>query len=60
MRCKSIRVGMRTKFKVELYGRKKEEHEIFDRRVEIIGGTSDGVWLEEGAQRYDDFDKLCV
>jgi hypothetical protein len=52
MRCKSIRVGIRTRLEVAIKGRKKEEHVIFDRRVEIIGGTSEGVWLEEGSQRY--------
>jgi hypothetical protein len=51
MRCKSIRVGLRTRLKIDIKGRKKEEFELLDRRVEIIGGSSDGVWLDEGAQR---------
>lgn len=52
MRCKSIRVGLRSELKIDIKGKKKEEHELLDRRVEIIGGSSEGVWLEEGAQRY--------
>jgi hypothetical protein len=52
MRCKSIRVGMRTTLKIAIKGKKKEEHELSDCKVEIIGANSEGVWLEEGAQRY--------
>jgi hypothetical protein len=28
-----------------------EEDVIFERKVEIRGGTVDGLWLEEGLQR---------
>lgn len=51
MRCKSIRVGVRTTLRLDLKGKKREEHELFQTRVEIIGSTSDGVWLAEGSQR---------
>ena len=51
MRCKSIRVGMKSMLKIAIKGKRKEEHELSDCRVEIIGGSSEGVWLEEGAQR---------
>ena len=51
MKCKSIRVGVRTTLRLDLKGKKREEHELFHTRVEIIGSTSDGVWLAEGSQR---------
>lgn len=51
MRCKSIRVGVRTVLRLDLKGKKREEHELFQTRVEIIGSTNDGVWLAEGSQR---------
>ena len=51
MRCKSIRVGLRSRLKIAVKGKKKEEHELSDCKVEIIGGSSKGVWLEEGSQR---------
>lgn len=51
MRCKSIRVGVRTMMGLELKGKKKEEIELFETKVEIVGGTSEGVWLSEGSQR---------
>lgn len=52
MRCKSIRVGVRTILRLDFKGKKKEEHELFETKVEIIGGSSEGVWLAEGSQRY--------
>jgi hypothetical protein len=51
MRCKSIRVGLKSTYKINIKGKKKEKHELADCKVEIIGGSSEGVWLEEGAQR---------
>jgi len=32
-------------------GRIGEEDTIFDRKVEIIGGNSEGLWLDEGMQK---------
>jgi len=51
-RCQSIRVGIRTRSKLDLGpGRMGEEDVIFERKVEIRGGTVDVLWLEEGLQR---------
>ncbi|CAK9780388.1 hypothetical protein CC85DRAFT_326457 [Cutaneotrichosporon oleaginosum] len=53
-RCKSIRVGLRTVITLDLgQGRRFEEDVLFERKVEIIGSTGDGIWLEEGLQRFD-------
>jgi hypothetical protein len=52
-RCKSIRVGLKTVITLDLgQGRRFEEDVLFERKVEIISSTSDGIWLEEGLQRY--------
>lgn len=51
MRCKSIKVGLKSILKIAIKGKRKEEHELSDCKVEIIGGSSEGVWLEEGSQR---------
>jgi len=51
MRCKSIKVGLKSILKIAIKGKRKEEHELSDSKVEIIGGSSEGVWLEEGSQR---------
>lgn len=51
-RCKAIRVGLRTVLKLDLGpGRKCEEDVLFERRVEMIGSTADGIWLAQGSQR---------
>jgi len=51
-RCKSIRVGLKTVITLDLgQGRRYEEDVLFERKVEIIGSTSDGIWLSEGSQR---------
>lgn len=51
-RCKSIRVGLRTMITLDLgHGRRFEEDVLFERKVEIISSTADGIWLEEGVQR---------
>ena len=85
LRCKAIRVGIRTIFQMNLGRRRKEDdahleskakaeladrnvhlgrdawqevgeaksrqQTIFERKVEIIGGDHQGVFLEEGIQR---------
>ena len=44
---------MRTKIKLSLgQGRMDEEDVIFDRKVETIAGNAEGLWLEEGTQRW--------
>lgn len=52
-RCKAIRVVMRTTVKLDLPGpgRLGEEDTIFERKVEVIAGNSEGLWLQEGSQR---------
>lgn len=51
-RCKAIRVGLRTTIKLDLgLGRMGEEDKIFDRKVEVIAGNSEGLWLDEGTQK---------
>lgn len=48
-RCRSIRVGWRTKCKLDMgAGRGWEEDTIFERKAEILGGNSEGIVLEEG------------
>ena len=50
-RCKTIRVSMRAELKLDMGpGRQNEEDILFDRTVEIAGG-SEGVWLEPGSQK---------
>jgi len=51
-RCKAIRVGLRTVARLNMGPtRGWEEDVIFERKCEVIGGTADGLWLEEGLQR---------
>lgn len=50
-RCKSVRVGIRTIVRLNMgSGRGWEEDVIFERRVEMLGGNSDGITLHEGVQ----------
>jgi len=50
--CRAIRVGMISKCILDMGpGRMGEEDTIFDRKVEIIGGNSEGLWLDEGMQK---------
>jgi hypothetical protein len=50
-RCKAITVGMKTVSRLDLGpGRMGEEDTIFERKVEIIAGDADGIWLEPGRQ----------
>lgn len=52
-RCKSVRVGVRTKSRLNMGGsRGWEEDTIFERKVEMMGGNADGILLDEGIQRY--------
>lgn len=51
-RCKSVRVGLRTMITLDMgAGRRFEEDVLFERKVEIISSTADGIWLNEGVQR---------
>lgn len=51
-RCKSVRVGLRTVITLDMgSGRRFEEDVLFERKVEIISSTADGIWLNEGVQR---------
>jgi hypothetical protein len=51
-RCKAIRVGLRTKARLNMGPtRGWEEDVIFERKCEVFGGNSDGLWLDEGLQR---------
>lgn len=50
-RCRAITVGMKTVSRLDLGpGRMGEEDTIFERKVEIIAGDADGIWLEPGRQ----------
>jgi hypothetical protein len=51
-RCKRIRVGLRSIIRLDMgQGRKIEEDVLFERKVEIIGASTDGIWLAPGSQR---------
>ncbi|BEI83819.1 hypothetical protein CcaverHIS002_0404230 [Cutaneotrichosporon cavernicola] len=51
-RCKRIRVGLRSIIRLDMGGgRKIEEDVLFERKVEIIGASTDGIWLAPGSQR---------
>lgn len=51
-RCKRIRVGLRSIIRLDMgQGRKVEEDVLFERKVEIIGASADGIWLAPGSQR---------
>ncbi|KAL1405312.1 hypothetical protein Q8F55_008939 [Vanrija albida] len=53
-RAKAIRVGLRSTLKLDLGpGRRAEETILFERSVEILSSTADGVWLAAGTQRFD-------
>lgn len=53
-RVKAVRVGIKTVVIMDMGpDRKGEEDVIFERKVEVRGGTSDGLWLEEGMNRFD-------
>lgn len=52
-RCKSVRVGVRTKARLFMGpGRGWEEDVIFERKVELLGGNAEGMLLDEGIQRW--------
>jgi hypothetical protein len=52
-RCKAIRVGVQTLARLNMGPtRGWEEDVIFERKCEMLSGTSEGLWLEEGIQRY--------
>ena len=51
-RCKSVRVGVRTKCRLHMGpGRGWEEDVVFERKVEMMGGNAEGIVLDEGMQR---------
>lgn len=51
-RVKGIRVGLKTIMVADFGGNKKyEEDVVFERKVEIIGGNADGLWLPSGLQK---------
>ncbi|ORX40882.1 hypothetical protein BD324DRAFT_612440 [Kockovaella imperatae] len=53
VRCKSIRVGLRTTCKLDMgVGRGVEEDTLWTGKAELMGSTSDGIILEEGLQRF--------
>lgn len=52
-RVKAIRVGWQTVVELTLSpDRIREKDTIFERKIEIRGGNSEGLVLEEGIQRY--------
>jgi len=51
-KCKAIRVGVRTVAKLDMGRGKPEEDVLYEGKVEVRGGTADGVVLEEGLQRF--------
>lgn len=51
-RCKSVRVGLRTKARLNMGAERGwEEDTVFERKVEMLGGNSEGMLLDEGVQR---------
>lgn len=50
-RVKFVSVGIRTKCRLNIPGRGWEEDVIFERKVEMMGGNSDGIVLDVGIQR---------
>jgi hypothetical protein len=51
--CQAIRLIFRTKCRLNMGStRGWEEDEIFERRTELIGGSSEGIYLQEGIQMY--------
>ncbi|WVQ86014.1 hypothetical protein IAT38_008182 [Cryptococcus sp. DSM 104549] len=52
-RAKSISVGVHSACRLDMgAGRGWEEDGIFERGVEVMGGTSEGIWLEKGSQSF--------
>jgi hypothetical protein len=51
-KCKAIRIGVHTFCRLDMGRGKPEENTIYEGKVEVRGGTSDGVILEEGMQRF--------
>jgi hypothetical protein len=52
-RCKSIVVGLRTRYVIDARGsRPREEGVLFESRVELLGGSVDGIILDAGIQRF--------
>lgn len=51
-RVKSVRMGIRTKCRLNMGGKRGwEEDIVFERKVEMLAGNSDGILLDEGIQR---------
>jgi hypothetical protein len=51
-RCRGVKVGYRSTINLDLGpGRMGEEDILFDRRGEVLGGSMEGLWLEEGSQK---------
>jgi len=51
-KCKAIRIGVRTFCRLHMGRGPPEEDTIYEGKVEVRGGTSEGVVLEEGLQRF--------
>lgn len=50
-RVKRIRVGLKTVMIADFGGKKLDEDVLFERKVEMIGGNADGLWLPSGSQK---------
>ncbi|EIW67274.1 hypothetical protein TREMEDRAFT_69764 [Tremella mesenterica DSM 1558] len=52
-RCQTISVGVQSVCRLHM-GPKRgwEEDGIFERGVEVLGGNSEGIWLEKGSQSF--------
>ena len=52
-RCQAMSVGVQSVCKLDMGGDRGWEIDgIFERGVEILGGDSEGIWLEKGVQTY--------
>lgn len=52
-RCRAVRVYLRTTARLNMGAvRGWEEDVIFEGKCEMLGGTSEGLWLHEGVQRW--------
>lgn len=52
-RCRSIIVGIRTKYVIDArHGRAREEGILYESKVELLG-SAEGVRLDVGSQRYN-------
>jgi hypothetical protein len=50
-RCQAISVGVQSVCRLHMgVQRGWEEDGVFERGVEVLGGDSDGIWLEKGSQ----------